>query len=259
MGERDAFGREKGEDTLAEMGWRAGTPAAWQPPPVAPGDPLAAAPSPAAAPPPAPPVAWPDPAPMTAAPERPRPAPAPTFARRRARRPGPSLARLLIPLAVLGAGFVGVSAAVNAGRDVVNGIHLPTAVRPTGLAPGSLFRPASLRGALAKLPPGRLVSLRVAADQIQAQTVRGGTRHIATVGFDGDVTDTMTPAPPSQPTVEPDTGAPLRMVRTAARRAGRTAGDVDYLVVFAGTWQLFFKDGKHYSANAAGRKVKQVG
>jgi hypothetical protein len=102
------------------------------------------------------------------------------------------------------------------------------------------------------------VYLRVAADQIQAQTVRGGTRHIATVSFDGDVTDTTTPAAPSQPTLEPDTAAPARMVRTAARRAGRTAADVDYLVISSGTWQLFFRDGRHYSANAAGRKVKPI-
>jgi hypothetical protein len=247
MGGRDAFGREKGEDTLSEMGWRAATPAAWQPPPVAPGDPLAAA---------APP-GWPDPAPVTTTP--PVPAPAPTFARRAPRRRGPSLARLLIPLAVLGVGFIGVGAAVNAGRDAINGIKLPTRVTPTGLAPGSLFRPAALRAAMAKLPPGRLVSLRVAPEQIQAQTVRGSTRHTATVGFDGDVTDTTTPAGPSQPTLEPDTAAPARMVRTAARRAGRTAAAVDYLVSLDRTWQLFFKDGTHYSANAAGRKVKKVG
>jgi hypothetical protein len=254
MGERDAFGREKGEDTLSEMGWRAGTPA-WQPPPVAPDKPLAAA-----VPPPAP-AAWPDPAPVVAAPPppRPTPAPAPTFARRAPRRRGPSLARLLIPLAFLGAGFIGVGAAVNAGRDAVNGIKLPTRATPNGLAPGSLFRPASLRSAMAKLPPGRLVYLRVAAERIDAQTVRGGTRHIAGVRFDGDLTDNTAPAGPAQPTLDPDTAAPARMIRTAARRSGRTADDVNYLVTSDGTWQLFFKDGTHYRANTAGRKVKRIG
>src|SRR3954469_24453805 len=36
MGERDAFGREKGEDALAQMGWQSSAP-------VRPGDPLAPA------------------------------------------------------------------------------------------------------------------------------------------------------------------------------------------------------------------------
>jgi hypothetical protein len=49
------------------------------------------------------------------------------------------------------------------------------------------------------------------------------------------------------------------MVRTAARRAGRSPSRVSYLVLLGNEWQLFFDDGLHYSASANGRKVKRVG
>src|SRR3954467_13149168 len=117
MGERDAFGREKGEDALAQMGWQSSAP-------VRPGDPLAPAatsvfnageaaapfarpkprpaePQPAAAQPPAPP----GPGPAPAGPPPPRP-PAPAFTRQRRR--GPSLARLIFLVAFVGVLAIGV-------------------------------------------------------------------------------------------------------------------------------------------------------
>ena len=56
--------------------------------------------------------------------------------------------------------------------------------------------------------------------------------------------------------------APARIVRTAARRAGRRAGSVSYLVLLdlggRSVWQLVFDDGLRYTANASGRTVRRT-
>jgi hypothetical protein len=250
MGERDAFGRETDEDTLREMGWRAPRPAA-----VTPGDPLAA-PEPATTV-----LAAPE-APAPFVPAKPAPAakpprpPARSFARRR-RRPGPSLARLLILAAILGVGFVVVSRAIDAGRDAVEriggGARTPS---------GSLLRPAALRAALARLPRGRLVqSLRVAPDRINALVVSGTTSHSVQIRAAGGVVDVKAPAGPKQAALpRVAAGAPARIVRVAARRAGRSAADVDHLVLTRAGWLLVFKDGgPRYRATPAGRRIVRVG
>ena len=60
-----------------------------------------------------------------------------------------------------------------------------------------------------------------------------------------------------------NSAAPARIVRTAARRAGRDPAAVSYLVLARfgdkAEWQLFFTDGLHYSASANGKKVRRVG
>lgn len=300
MGERDAFGREKDEDTLADMGWRPDGPAAWESAPVTKGDPLAVptpfdagdATGPFARPAPRPaepesvfaageatkPFARPTPPPaepVVAAPARPpEPPPSgPTFTppRRRRRRGGFGMARLIILAAVVGAAFIGFNKANDVTRDVTGDIRgkiddalddITTAVPTTTPAqegkPQSLFRTAGLRAALAKLPDGRLVFLRVAADRIDAQIVSGDTRHIVQVRADGSTIKVRAPAGPRQPALSASAAAPLRVIRTATRRAGRSASSVDYVVGTSDGWQLFFKDGVHYSADPSGRKVAKV-
>jgi hypothetical protein len=263
MGERDAFGREKDEDSLREMGWRLS-----RPPAVTPGDPLAAPDVPAAepvAPEPATPAEPAAPEPATTllpAAEAPAPAPAakpprpaaPSFARRR-RRAGPSLARLLILAAILGVGFVVVSRAIDAGRDAVERIGGGPA------AAGSLLRPAALRAALARLPRGRLVQpLRVARDRIDAVVISGTTRHIVQIRAGGGIVDVKAPAGRRQAALPRiAAGAPERIARVASRRAGRRAADVDHLVLTRAGWLLFFKDGgPRYRATPAGRRIARV-
>ena len=151
MGERDAFGREKGEDALAQMGWKSGAPA-WQPPPVKPGDPLTT-PEPSAfdAGEAGSPFARPEPAPKAPAPSvfsageatapfaRPKPRPAepePVGATaapaarapgadftRRPRRRGPSLARLIFVVGFVGVLAIGATKAVRVGGDAFDGIR----------------------------------------------------------------------------------------------------------------------------------------
>jgi hypothetical protein len=255
MAERDAFGREKDEDPLAAMGWRGDAPAA--PPAPVPARADAAAPAPPAAPPelvappPQPTVAPPTALPSGAAPPRALPAPRP---RRPPRRRGPSLARLIIGVTVLGALLVGVSAVYTAGRHAVDGVRrrIEAVAVPSGLQARSLYRPGPLRVALAKVP-GRIVYLRVAADRIDAQAVRRGTGHNVQVRYDGTVTDTALPADP-RPALVVDVNAPARIVRTIQRRAGSAP---TYLVLGAAAWQAF-TDTRHYTADVAGRQVRRV-
>ncbi len=277
MGERDAFGREIGEDSLAEMGWS--TSAAPPPPPVAPapaGPPTPAPPAPSAPraepaaaglgpPPPAsPPPAGAAPPPLISRQAR----PAPIVVRRR-RRGGSPVAKLIMFIAIAG---VAVSAgAIEAGRRAIDDFRsaLPSpdsavraAPQPRGLGARSLLRPGALQTALARLPDGRLVSLRVAPERIDAQIARGGRFHLVQVTSDARVTDSEAPVSSRQPGLRVDAAAPSRLVRVAARRSGRSATRVSYLVLLrigdATEWHLYFDDGMHYAANSAGRRARRV-
>jgi hypothetical protein len=277
MGERDAFGREKGEDSLASMGWKpAGAPAR-DPATVTPGDPPAPEPAasvfdageaaaPFARPKPRP--AEPEPAavaaPLPAEPPRPRP-PAPTFSRPRRRRGGPSVARLGLLIAFLGILAIGVAKAVEVGGDAVDDIKGrieaidPEQTAPSPAAAGSLLRAAPLRDALTKLPPGKLVFVRISADSVDAQVIRGGKRHTVHMSTTGPNAEVTSPAGVDQDGFKLNPAAPLRAVRTAARRAGLSADDLDYIVGTEQGWTLFFKNGgPRYQASLSGRNVKKL-
>jgi hypothetical protein len=205
-----------------------------------------------------------EPEPAAAEPPRPRP-PAPTFTRRPRRR-GPSVVRLGFLIAFLGVLAIGASKAVEVGGDAVDGIRdkidaiePPTAATPSPAAPGSLLRTAPLKDALTKLPPGRLVFVRIGADSIDAQVIRGGKRHTVHMSTTGPNAEVTSPAGVNQPGFKLNPAAPLRAVRTAARRAGLTVDDLDYIVGTEAGWTLFFKDGgPRYQASLSGRKVKKL-
>ncbi len=140
-----------------------------------------------------------------------------------------------------------------------------------GLSFNSLLRPAAFRTAMTRLRTGgygRLRHLRVAADRIdasmltkagrlrQVQIVPGGAvRVIGTspTGFAGAVTMTMKGI---------DTGAPNRLTRSAAGRLKAPASRVDYLVLteFAGArqWNVYFRGGQVFSADARGRITRRI-
>jgi hypothetical protein len=276
MGERDAFGREKSEDSLAQMGWKpSGAP-------VTPGDPLARPETPVEPPKAAVTAAAPsafnageasapftlpkarpaEPQPAAAEPPRPRP-PAPTFTRQRGpRRRGPSLARLIFLVAFVGVLAIGVTSVVRVGgnavdglRDKINAID-PEAVAPSPASTGSLLRSAPLRDALAKLPSGKLVFIRIDADSIDAQVISAGKRHTVHMSTTGPSAEVTSPIGVDQSAFKLNPAAPLRAARTAARRAGLSVDDLDYIVGSEQGWTLFFKDGgPRYRASLSGRKV----
>jgi len=263
MGERDAFGREKSENTLADMGWSSGSSPQ-----------ISAEPVPAVERPATPPSAM-EAGAATTVTDAFRSSGLPRVQRRRV-RPGRFIG-LVIVLAIAGAGFLAVGSVVETGREAlddfqgavrdatVNVAPTPAAPPPTGVEGGSLLRPAALKAALDKMPAGSIVSLRVAPERIDAQVIVDGQMHVVQVTSSGEVSDVGTPASvPELAKLRVDAAAPSRIARTAARRAGRDPSAVDYLVLMnlggKREWQLFFKDdGLHYSASANGRKVRRVG
>jgi hypothetical protein len=178
---------------------------------------------------------------------------------------------VIVPLVVIGIvalAIGGATTALQAGSGALNDFE--TAVRdatasavpaeaPVGVESGSLLRPAALTSALAKLPSRQIQSLRVAPERIDAQVFVKGKMHVVQVRADGTVSDVATPVGGSVKRLTVNVSAPNRIVRTAAKRAGRSPASVSYLVLLGNEWQLFFDDGLHYSASANGRKVKRIG
>jgi hypothetical protein len=269
MSERDAFGREKGEDTLAEMGWSWSSDAPATP--ATPATPQAAA-GPARPEPTFTAAPTPPPAMSAGAPAGPAWTPGPpAMVRLRRRRKARGI---IVPLVLIG--FValavgGATTALNAGSGALDDLQsavrdatanvapTATAAPPTGLESGSLLRPAALKTALAKLPSRQIQMFRLAPERIDAQLFAGGKLHVVQVRSDGTVSDSVTQISGRGTRMKVDTAAPSRIVRTAAKRSGRSPDRVNYLVLMGSQWQLFFDDGLHYSASANGRKVKRVG
>jgi hypothetical protein len=256
MGERDPFGREHDEDSLAGMGWRL----------PAEGTPATAEAGPAAA------VETPEPDPDPASPVDPR---AWVPARRRRRFTGWRAARLVVRLAIVVAVGVAIaSVLVRVGGSIDDAIDPAqpfqvdpeSAPPPVGLDRESYLRPENLRTALARLRgEGRVQSVRVAPDRITARLVntkrrvvwnfRAGQEPRRVVGapyYDFDTTIALSQIDPN---------APARLARAAAKRAHRSVDDVDFLFIQRNVgrarWVLYFKDREHYTADRHGRHVER--
>jgi hypothetical protein len=254
--QRDAFGREKGEDSLADMGWSSSVRP--QPAPTA-----APAPAPQPTftagdlPPNGPAPAW-------------TPGPRQSHVRRRRSSLGFWIAFMVISFVALG--VIGSFAAFKAGSDAIDGItssidaatpEVSTSRSRTPPDGTTLMNAKALRSALDKLPAGDIQLLRVAPDRINANINVDGKLHVVMVTAGGDVSDVTTPAGGQGDAVRVNPAAPARIVRTAAKRAGRRPSDVNYLVLMhllgKDEWQLFFNDGTHYAGSASGKKVRKVG
>ena len=243
MADHDPFGRARGEDSLAGMGWRA----------------------------------EPAPAPEAASVA----SPSPRRPRRRGRRLASALVSLIFLGAVLVGSFALIGQ-VSDGVDVVLDAAKPRsqlpaapvtpaapAQPPRGLQRRSLLREANLRPALRRLRgEGRLRLLRVAADRINAQLA--STRNLVLVDQRVGESPRRVLAPPLPasavrpiPFSRVDAAAPARLARTAARRMHRSVARVDYLVLLdvlgRPQWNLYFTDGVHFSADAHGRHASRPG
>jgi hypothetical protein len=268
---RDAFGREQGEDALEGMGWTSSAPRG------VPVDPDAESDEPAPpVPTPSPLAPTPSPAPVTGAAPPWASAPRPgTFARPpgSGRRPRGLVALFLLVPALLALGVIGSCAVsiVGTAKDAIDlgeQITLPQDVAEAPASRQSMLGPAGLRPALARArQEGKLRTLRVAVDRVDAQLVDAkGRLVVLDIPASGDTHRVVaTAAPPGDPipwsAVDPK--VPMRIARAAARDAHRTVGRVDYLVLLGLSdgpeWELFFKDGVHYSAGVRGRHLRRVG
>jgi hypothetical protein len=238
----DAFGREIGEDTLSGLG---GGSVVEQPASDIETSTLADDPA----------VAAPPPQPAAARPPR---------SARRTRRSW----RLAVFFVILG---LGIQGAVRSGVDLDG--DDTTAVAPAkpfvvGEEPAegaSLLTAKRFGAAMDKLRasgPGRLFTLRLAADRIDVQvdTPDGKIRVVQvsralevrtlTTVQGGFGVDTF-----SFDAVRP--GAPARLIRAAARRLHQPRSNVDYLVVTPFddeiSWAVYFKNGRYALGDARGR------
>ncbi len=147
----------------------------------------------------------------------------------------------------------------------------PTKASPRGLQAGSLVRRAAFARAVRELRGaglGRPRLLRLAPDRLDAQLVTGGGQLRSVQLAAGGSLRTLSTSPGGFPKGDLvtlatiDRGAPERLVRAAARRAGRSATRVDYLVLtqFDGAprWLVFFVDGPAYQADRKGRIERVV-
>jgi hypothetical protein len=283
---RDAFGRDQHEDPLADMGWkRPATPpvdlSGADVPPVGSSTPPAFE-RPASTPDrPGPPEfvrqRGRSPAPASLAPLLTQMRDAAAAARPRRRRRGPVLSFVVL-LLIAAAGLVqfsvgrtvdsGIEGAIDGFARVETG-HAPAAPEAGAQPGGSLLRAAGVERAVGfARADGRLESLRVAAGRIDAEVVNAQRRTVILLVYrNGEVRRVGAGTVPRS-AIDPipwsavDAAAPMRIARAAARDAGRSIANVNYLVMikFGGTpqWELYFKDGLHYTANARGRAVRRV-
>jgi hypothetical protein len=140
---------------------------------------------------------------------------------------------------------------------------------PSGLAGRSLITPLNLARALGRLHGrGRLRLLSVRSDRIDAQLVTGGGKlRNVQVAFDGRLRDfgahgSGAGGLPTIAFARVDPAAAQRIVRAAARRAGTKPARVDYLVLLelpnGQSWNVYFKSGIHFMADAHGANLRRL-
>jgi hypothetical protein len=247
MADHDAFGRDRGEDPLAGMGWRT----------------------------------EPTPAPEATTVASPEPA----GRRRRRGRGAVRMLISLVFLGAVVAGSSALVDRVGEGVDdildaakehaqppaapVTPGGPASSARAPRGLQRRSLLREANLRAALRTLRgQGRLHMLRLAPDRIDAQLTTRRNLVLIDLPVGGSSRRSLTsPLPASAirpiPFALVDAAAPARLARTAARRSHRSVTGVNYLVLMRllgpPQWYLYFTDGVYYSADVHGRHARRLG
>lgn len=253
MGDRDAFGREKDENSLAGLGWQGSEPS----------------------------TAY------TEEPSMRQPGDGPPR-RRRQSGGGIAVAIFTLVLVVAALGFVGFlvgdvskeselssgEVTATSGADSVPeepAAEEPPATPPKGVDRGSLLLRGNFGAAMGRLRTaglGRLHSLRVAPDRIDVQLLTNtGRLRIVQIRPGGElrelnITGTGFSHLDTVPFAAVNSAAPFRMASGAAKRLGRNARSVDYLVFtdFGGErgWSLFFKDGKHFIGDARGRIQRRI-
>jgi hypothetical protein len=279
MGEYDAFGRKKGEDTMSDLGWGATGQA---PPPVErPATPDVSisnsSPSPSAD--------W--------SPAQPSPI-APSGPRRRGRNPMVWLIQLL----VLGGLAAGIYFAVDSGKDAVDKVRdsfntftVPDSnsnsgtpniappedpegsTPPQQVAPRKVFTAQGLKESLKIMEretPGKLQNFTMRPDSISYQVQHGRKWQLASLDSDAEIPDITTtqeraPADTGIAYGQIDPGAPARLIRGAGARLNKARSDVDYLVLQdIGTvrWIVYFKAANggpaRYAIGDAKGRVAQV-
>ena len=291
----DPFGRKKDENPLGSLGWH-GDETASVGREAAPAEAAADAPVTVGAPPAPersrePPAgAWPSPG------SGPRERSVPRDRSSGHRSPVPTIIRTVIFLGIVIAligGVIGtlVDEGVNRAEEFARDFEPPDVQTPAvpgtdeqspsgrpqatlparGLSVTSLLRPAAFGKAMNRLRTGgygRLTNLRVAPDRIDASmlTKDGRLRQVQVVP--GGAVRVIGTSPPGFTGAQTmalkgiNRNAPSRLTRSAAGRLKQPASRVDYLVLseFVGTrqWNVYFKGGQIFSADARGRITRRI-
>ena len=281
MAERDAFGREKSEDTLEGLGWSTGGqitppgPAIGGTTPPAPASPTASAGS--------------TPQPFSGnaqtIPQRTTVSSStPSWQPSNSPFGSGTAVRLIVMFVVLGSVAAFVLPAIFTARKAVHTFRsftIPsfttstpkfTVPKTTVVTPpkpaGSLLRPAAFARALASIERGhygRVRLLRVAPDRIDAQTVTAGGRLRSVQVPAGGRATILSTSPPGFPQGNVlslkgiDRRAPARLAAGARKRTG---SQVDYAatIVIGGstTWTVVTKSGAQFVADAHGRITRRI-
>ena len=280
--ERDAFGREIEDDPLADMGWSPEAAPPAERVEVVAGDPLTAPPSepeqaPASTPPRSEPLfSEPEPAPYYEPPPPPEPMrPVRTF------RIG-WLVKLLIVGSILVAGAAIAIPVFNDVKDAIDdavdefesGTDQPgggqdgdeSGQPPQGLQRKSMLLRGNLAPGLRTLQReigGDLRFVRIEAERVDVQAADGNELVLGQASWDGQVrvlARTRAAIGDTFSWSRVDPSAPRRFVQRVTRSAGRPSSDFNYAVLIdaAGLrWQIFLKDGTHYTASLNGRDVER--
>lgn len=142
---------------------------------------------------------------------------------------------------------------------------------PVGLQPRSMLLASNFAPAMRRLRGsglGRLRSLRVAPERIDAQLVTGSGRlRFVQLPYDGQLrrlslSGTGFGSLPTIAFARVNASAPARIVRSAARRSKSPASRIDYIVLSPETtaaWSVFMRGGAHFAADARGTIMRRIG
>jgi hypothetical protein len=141
---------------------------------------------------------------------------------------------------------------------------------PSGLTGASMIAPANFGKALKRLEqtgPGRIMTIRLSPDRVDAELVKGSRQRNAVVNFEGELTrGTARRGVPAFATVafsELDRSAPARLVRASAARFHVREKGINYLVLssFPGEghhWVAYFKNGVYVQGDRHGKVVRRI-
>jgi hypothetical protein len=252
--EYDAFGREIGEDTLAGLGGGEEPARAARAPQVAPPEPARATFK----------------APAAGAP----------VARIRRRSGVGCLVALIALTAFAAVPIVALVGVVRSVEDTFDSprfdppsvpapvVPEPPAEPPTGISGRSMVARGNFGKALARLDGmGRVTSIRLSPDRVDAQFVKGSRQRSAEVGFEGELSRGPATAGGSGVATialsQIDRAAPSRLVRGSAARFGVREKGIDYLVLMpwpgeGHRWVAYFKNGTYVQGDRNGKVVRRI-
>ena len=147
----------------------------------------------------------------------------------------------------------------------------PPAKPPTGLGGASMVAPANFGKGLKQMEqavPGKVMSIRLSPDRIDAQLVDGRRQRSAQFNFEGElVRGAETPNTTNTDGIaypDIDRSAPARLVRGSAARFNVREKGINYLVLSPGSfsggqrWIAYFKNGIYVEGDRNGKVVRRI-